>query len=1216
MACIVTSAEAATPERFFKETFGSAAQPTFGAPQGLAIDESDGDLLVMDRASGTISRYTADGSPDDFSALGTNVISEAEGQPLVFGEERKSEIAVDESGTATDGNIYVTNFATPGAHSIDIFARSGAYLGKLTEAGGSPFAEACGVTVDPTGAVYVGDDSRGVEKFIPTGNVPTNADFDPSFVTTGGKPCALAAGVTGSAGAVFAMNWDVREVRKVDASSGSFDYLVVPKASGATTVSVIPSNGNILVAKASGEVSEYDASGTTEPRLTSTFNAGAGIQGVAGTLNGVYVSKEAATKISVFGPVLPFPELEPATSIGTSGMTLHGVVHPEGLSLSACKFEYGLASNAGFEAEVPCEPLAALIPSDFIPHQVSANIVGLQKNGTYRVRLTATNTAVTLQSEARTFTTAGAPQISEIRARDASQSSAVLEAKVNPSGFDTTYRFEWGPSMAYGNSVPAQAVSAGEGSSPVLVTADLSDLVAATRYHYRIVAINSQGRTETSDQEVETLNACGLPDLRCFELVSPREPGPVSRPGLTSNEELNFQSSIQPGSLMYSVANGLPGTTKGAEVLYHAVRGQDGWAFAQFSPPIVSRGELAAGDSRTSATKALSADLSCGVVVSNQVLTSDPGTRLVVESGGSNLYRRNPDGSYTAITKLPPVNASDSIQFPEGIGLESYFVYGYSEKCRKVVFRAPFRYPNVPAVDVNPSAKEEFLYEWDEGTLRNVGVVPTGSGEAEVAATLGDRGSNVVSEDGSRVFFSAIRKKASNPEEVGKVGLFVRENGLVTRDLSQSETTVADQEPLFQYATPDGTRVFFIANAGLTPVSSPSGRDLYEYDLDLHRLIDLSVTSAAEGAEVGLVSNGAPAGNGAFLGASRDGRQVYFAARGELVPGRGRSFTENVAANTFSIYGERNGIVSFAGVIREEDLRVSRSARVSADGRYLLYQTAANVTGYDSGGVQEAYLFDARSTGEPIVCVSCRQDGQPSVEPIGNSPLGDEERQNPFHPRARLVVRDGQAMVFFTSFDPLAPKASAEDTNLYEWAHGQVFLITAEPPNLQSALPENGTVKEYIEFAGAGADGSDLYFTTPAALTWEEKEQRIAVYDARINGGFPQPPAPAEPCASDVEGACQGPSASPSAVGNPSSSTFVGPGNKKPPCKKGFVRKKGKCVKKHGGKKQKGSGKKRHGPKGKGKQGSKGKSSKGHRAAKQKGSRAARHANADQGVGK
>ena len=80
------------------------------------------------------------------------------------------------------------------------------------------------------------------------------------------------------------------------------------------------------------------------------------------------------------------------------------------------------------------------------------------------------------------------------------------------------------------------------------------------------------------------------------------------------------------------------------------------------------------------------------------------------------------------------------------------------------------------------------------------------------------------------------------------------------------------------------------------------------------------------------------------------------------------------------------------------------------------------------------------------------------------------------------------------------------------------------------------------------------------------------VYDARLGGGFPPPPAPAEACAGD---ACQGPLTNPAPLlvpgsvsqapgGNfaaPVPATATTPKAKPATCKKGFVKKKGKCVK-------------------------------------------------------
>ncbi len=473
------------------------------------------------------------------------------------------------------------------------------------------------------------------------------------------------------------------------------------------------------------------------------------------------------------------------------------------------------------------------------------------------------------------------------------------------------------------------------------------------------------------------------------------------------------------------------------------------------------------------------------------------------------------------------------------------------------MFATLYRYPGVPAVASLQGSEEYFLYEWDEGTLKSIGSVPGPGLEVPVGAVPGGIGlaggiagqkqnfSRAVSVNGSRVFFSAERQDSPNSAEVGKIGVFVRENGISTRDVSLSETETPDKGAKYESAAENGSRVFFTANAGLTAETSAEGTDLYEYDLGSEALSDLSVDHDPRGAEVA-----------GFIGSSADGSHVYFVARGQLVPGRGMTFAENVSAGTFSIYGEADGVVSYVGPGTAPDVstlglvvgeqRVPRSAFVSPDGRYLLFQSSANVTGYVSGGAPEAYLFDSRDKDEPIVCASCRQDGKPSITPTTNAPLqGTAENQNtnPLYDRTKLAVRNGKPVVFFTSFDPLAPGgASGGETNLYEWTHDQVFRIGTEPPGLK-VPPEP---QSYVVFAGVSADAEDLYFMTPSALTWEDGDGRLSVYDARIRGGFPQPAPPAPPCSSTIEGSCSGPSlAAPPSAPGAGSATFMGPGNPK-----------------------------------------------------------------------
>jgi hypothetical protein len=1150
----------------FKEAFGGAAAPTFEEPTGLAVDQSSGDLLVMDRGNGTISRFKADGTPDNFSALGTNVIDGAGGEDkapqegLSFPLATEAQIAIDNSGTITDGDIYVT--ASP--KLIDIFASSGAYLGQLTASASAPFFEACGVTVDSSGDVYVGsyEGSQGVvQKFSPSANPPQNSDFVTSFATPA-RACTLAAGAGPTAGSLFTAGFE-GPLSKQDAITGNVDYAI--SGNPTTTETVIPDNGHVLAAQAK-EVVEYNAASASQPAKLSRFALGSTVEGIAADSSGnAYVSRKEASELEVWA-LVPVPTVTTSapTSITPSAASLNGTVNAEGVAVSGCKFEYGLTTNAGFEKEAPCSPPAADIPPDLSAHSVSAAVTGLQPNATYKFRLTAANANGTASSEAVTFTTTGPPQITEIRALNATQSAANVEGKIDPSGFGTSYRFEWGPTTSYGNQVPAEFEPyVGSGKEPVRVSAKLNGLAAGQAYHYRIVASSSAGTTATPDQTVETLNSCGLPDGRCFELVSRREAGPVAIPGETlSPAELHFQAATTPGALAYVVEAGYPEASKGAEVLYRGTRAPSGWESTQISNPFVAPNEQKGIGNGSGNTKFLSDDLSCGFAESPQPLTDDPSTRLAIEYGGTNLYRVNLDNSYTAVSNLAPENAEDTRD-----GRNNYEVAYASQDCAKVLFSSIYHYPGIAGKD--STAVPFRLYEWDEGTLRNVGVVPGPGGEevvVEAHAGTGTNSLNTVSEDGSRIFFSAKRQASSNPEEIGKEAVFVREDGGATvRDLSLSQTIIPDKEANYQWATPDGSHLFFTANAGLTEESSPEGTDLYEYNLETEELIDRSASQVEGGAQVA-----------GFVGAAEDGSRVYFISRAQLLPGRGKTLAENQSANTYSVYGESGGGFSFVGVIREKEFsnavlqggdKRAWSSRVSPDGRYLLFVSSANVTGYESGGSGEAYLYDADGGSQSTTCISCRQDGQPSVGPEGYEVLSKGEAINdPTHPVHSLVMREGEPQVFFSSPDPLAPGAVEGQNNVFEWAHGQVFRLSSPPKGQR-----NNLISGYGNaFVGASNDASDVYLFTPETLNWEDGDERMSVYDARVGGGFPEPPAPPTPCEATSEGSCQGPAQGAPALGGAASAAFNGPGNPpEQPNKKKSKKKPHKKKHKHAKKKSK-----------------------------------------------
>jgi hypothetical protein len=863
---------------------------------------------------------------------------------------------------------------------------------------------------------------------------------------------------------------------------------------------------------------------------------------------------------------------EPATAVTQGTATLNGVVRPEESAFTECFFEYGLATSATFESKAPCNPSGPAIPADFSPHEVSAKISGLQSGLEYRFRLVATNPAAgTVAGEEEHFGTFGVPRVVEVRSSNQSQSSVVLEAKINPSGFGTSYRFEWGQTPLYGNVAPLEfAPFIGSGTEPILVQATISGLSAGGAYHYRVTATSNKGVTRSPDQIAETLNACEMPEGRCFELVSRREAGPVAIPGESNAHiELHFQAATGgTGGLAYPVESGYPEATKGADVLYRAFRGANEWESSQLSAPILALNERPGVESQSNATLWISNDLSCAFTGSVQPLTPNPSMKLVLEYGGSNLYRVNPDNSFTPITTLAPSNAER-----ENAGID-YNVVGASQNCQTAYFTTGYTYSGIPT----KSNGESNVYEWRDGTLRNAGIVPGPHGEVAVAATPGagsEDTQNVASEDGSRFFFTATRLTSENSEELEREAIFVREDGRETRDVSLSETSVPDLGAHYQWATPDGSKVFFTANSGLAEGTTGSGRpctvatgegcDLYEYNLETEKLTDRSPTSAPGGAEVL-----------GFLAGATDGSRVFFASRNQLVPGSGPSRLQNERSNSYSIYGAKGGEFGFAGTFKAKDAnqllihqQSTWTAQATPDGRYLLFESSNNVTEYNSEGDFEAYLYEAEGPSRGTICVSCRQDGGPPLERSeGYTPLARNiQLWNPAHPPRYLTERSGEPQVFFTSPDVLAPKSTEGQNTIYEWSHNQVFRLASSQKEAQKPpFAGFGTL-----FGGAGDEGSDVYLITAETLTWEDGDERLSAYDDRIGGGFPEPPPAPEACDATSEEAkttCLGSSPGVAATPPAGTASDVGAQNFEPK-KKSPPKKKPKKHKKNHGKKHK-----------------------------------------------
>jgi hypothetical protein len=192
---------------------------------------------------------------------------------------------------------------------------------------------------------------------------------------------------------------------------------------------------------------------------------------------------------------------EAGSSITQTSATLNATVNPNGGEVSECKLEYGTTTSYGSSA--PCTPAPG---SGTSPVAVSASVTGLGGNTTYHFRVSATNAAGTSKGSDQMFKTLlGPPAVETKAASEVKQTSATLNATVNPMGAEVTEcKLEYGTTTSYGSSTPCTPAP-GSGTSPVAVSASVTGLAANTTYHFRVSATNAGGTSKGSDQTLKTL---------------------------------------------------------------------------------------------------------------------------------------------------------------------------------------------------------------------------------------------------------------------------------------------------------------------------------------------------------------------------------------------------------------------------------------------------------------------------------------------------------------------------------------------------------------------------------------------------------------------------------------------------------------------------------------------------------------------------------------
>ena len=88
------------------------------------------------------------------------------------------------------------------------------------------------------------------------------------------------------------------------------------------------------------------------------------------------------------------------------------------------------------------------------------------------------------------------------KAKTVGRHGAKLTGTLNPNGLVTQYRFQFGKTSNYGSKTALK--SAGAGSRTLTRAIAVGHLKPHTRYHYRLVVVNSAGTTLGADRTFKT----------------------------------------------------------------------------------------------------------------------------------------------------------------------------------------------------------------------------------------------------------------------------------------------------------------------------------------------------------------------------------------------------------------------------------------------------------------------------------------------------------------------------------------------------------------------------------------------------------------------------------------------------------------------------------------------------------------------------------------
>jgi hypothetical protein len=917
---------------------------------------------------------------------------------------------------------------------------------------------------------------------------------------------------------------------------------------------------------------------------------------------------EGSDKVYLLGDPGQRPDLvvNAPSNLSPTGATISGTIDPNGPGPSLAakpanttyRVEYKQPSDSAWQVYAPDVSVGV----GDSPVAFNVGISGLTPKAEYIARVIVTKPfgfAQVLATTAPFTTLAAAPQINSVTADHITGSSADLHAVINPLGTATSYHFEYGPTPAYGQRTPE--VDIGDSLSPVEVEQHIEDLEPVV-YHFKVVATNAEGTVESTNQTFnfypepcpnatvrQQTGSGSLPDCRAYELVSPGNAGAATLLPGGPNSGL---ASNPPRFAFFGALGSIPGPwnpTNTFQDLYVSSRTATGWKTryagipgdlvgATTGPPN-GEGHPTGGEGSHVIRGGQMTD-----VEMNYFLGWDPGTQGFVCCGrvgsmapyvhdfeGNSLGRWptnaheiegglkdmacwtnypepacGPTGGFAGDVR-PSGDfshyffSSGNVAFAPGgktSGIGSVYDNEIATKTVEVVSKKQ----NGEDIEREPGVSSDDYMALPGASLDGSNILMAASATGICGRPSGvcdpmpfPCGSN---DAGFEHSLSIVNCPPLPPSH-----LYMRVNNIATYDVSRGHAVN------FEDITEDGETVFFTSDEQVSSEDEDNSTDLFMWEQETD-----SVTLVADGE--GTIGN-TDACNASWIAAcgvqmafprypefietiptdksiSQDG-DIYFYSPEQFVGSNGAPGRRN-------LYVLHDGEIQYVATM--DATKPATRLQVGRDGSFAAFLTSAKLTAYDNQGREEMYRYNAE-TGD-FRCVSCLPTGEPPTADVEGSQNG------------LYLADDGRT--FFSTKDALVPQDTNNLSDVYEYVSGRARLIS-------TGIGQKERDRNFTSgLIGVSADAVDVYFSTFETLVPEDQNGPfLKFYDARTGGGYPINSS-AAPCAAADE--CHG-------AGNPvttapqigSTADLGQRGNVKPKkpakkCKKGKVKRKGKCVKK------------------------------------------------------